>query len=243
VEHNPELWRDSDGGPGPGSRLRTREFWWQHYLIAEYAGERQLPPPPDHRSTVTRQAMFESTSLALLTGTPYILHVQTGDDGSTLGISGPDLHLAEIARLDDAHPMPHTFRWAEVEALARYLEQAGVLPGGPSLALLLLAPFCAVTTDDDIEAVGHRLESELAALDLLGLVEVEVAASVPICLGTGDDGSSAHWRPDPVVGWTIEGERRLGAISIPVAHSLRRPDAEDFPSAAFLELLTVAGAS
>jgi len=99
-----------------------------------------------------------------------------------------------------------------------------------------------VTTEDDLDAIRHRLEVELAALELLDPAEVEVAASVPMCLDAGDDGVPVRWVPDPLVGWRVEGERRFGEIAIPRAHSLRRSDA-DFPAAAFLGLLAGVGAT
>ena len=172
----------------------------------------------------------QSTVLDLKLSSEATLSLDTGWAGSCLSlIDSVTYQRRELGWLDGAHPVPHVFRWSEIERVAAYLEAECEYPASPSLPLLLLAPFAAVTTTDDEHAATARLREELECLGLLSPSAIQAALKLlaprePV------------WIEDESLGWRLEPNGAMSGV-----HSLRVPSNAEFPATQFLSLLRLAG--
>ncbi len=218
--------------------LRSRSFWYYLYLL-EVAQERSDAPAgfgshPDTRSTEDLIAINSSVELRLALPNNAALVFSIGPAGAGLHIRD-SMTSGLLGWLDADHPMPHIFRWSEVNAIANALEANG-LPNKPSLARLLLAPFSLVTPDEDQTAIGQELVDDLIGLDLLTLAEIDAARDL-IMMHPNAEGRYATWTKAPTVGWALYGTMQ----GDPLFHSLRQPDNPDFPAALFTATLRACG--
>jgi hypothetical protein len=237
---NEDLWRDGSPTVPVDSALRTAGFWWDHYGLGGVHD-----PAPGRDGWPARSVMTESVhTLFFALDLPVVLHVRTGAHGAELDLATGDRRF-NLAYHDDAHPMPQCLRWVEAEAIARHVEEAGDYPSGPRLALLLLAPFTAVTTPHEADEVTGLLRGELEALNLLDGDLLDAAAGWPcgwLRLAQSDllpNKKPVGWVRDDTVGWRLEGTWGQDDL-FSLSHTLRWPDSE-FPADEFLRLLRHVG--
>jgi hypothetical protein len=130
--------------------------------------------------------------------------VSSAPDETLLHIGGANLGYVEVGRVDEVNTQPHTFRWSEVQAIARYLDRQAS-PVGPSVALLLLSPFVG-GVDHDRDSLTTLLGVELEKLGLLSEVEIaEVIEYRFVSRYRTFKYERIWWGPDPIVGWRLDG--------------------------------------
>jgi hypothetical protein len=232
---NDSLWRGQPACPPALSVLRRRSFWLQFY---------RLDQPSEVVDAEDRLLAFSETYtfrfwFGLGTKRPLRLDVRSCPDDSLLYLH-TGAEAGEISRADENVPMPHTFRWCEIEAIASYVEARNDAPADPSVTLLLLAPFLGGTKDEEVAIIG-RLSSELDHLGLLTQAEIGTVVEQRFVADWTNQGVEARWVPDALVGWRLEGDVILQDQRWPVAYSYRAGDFDQFPAAEFIELLRVAG--
>jgi hypothetical protein len=232
---NDSLWHGQPACPPTLSVLRCRNFWLQFYCLdlTSEAGDAE-----DDLLGFSEAYMFDFW-VGSRTEPPLGLEVRSRQAESVLYLrtgAGP----WEISRADDSVPMPHTFRWREIEALTSYVEARSDTPTDPSVALLLLAPFVGGTKEEE-EAIIRRLPSELDRLGLLTQAEIDAVVKQRFITDWTNQGVQARWVPAPSVGWRLDGDAILQGQAHPIALSYRDGDYDQFPAAEFIELLRKAG--
>ena len=232
---NDSLWYGQPACPPTLSVLRCRNFWLQFYCLdlTSEAGD-----AGDDLFGFSEAYTFDFL-VEFGTERPLWLEVKSRRAESVLYLctrAGP----WEISRADDSVPMPHTFRWCEIEALTSYVEARGDAPTDPSVALLLLAPFVGGTREEE-EAIIRRLPSELDRLSLLTQAEIDAVVKQRFITGWTDQGVQSRWVPDRSVGWRLKGDAILQGQAHPIDCSYREGDNDQFPAAEFIELLRKVG--
>jgi hypothetical protein len=231
LDENVALWQGQKSAPTSGSVLRTRRFWRQFYRLEQEWD-------PDAFREVYEYHFYVSSA----TRSPgRLLKVLSAPDETLLHI-GPtnSVGYAEIARVDEVNTEPHTFRWSEVQLIARYFDQLGESPVDPSVALLLLSAFVGAV-DDDRDSLTTLLSVELEKLGLLSEAEIaEVTDDRLVSRYSTFKYERIWWAPDPVVGWRLDGAPpdKSYERSHP-GYSQRFPGS--FPAADFLALLRDVG--
>jgi hypothetical protein len=133
------------------------------------------------------------------------LKVSSAPDETLLDIAGTNsVGYVEIGRVDEVNTEPHTFRFSEVQAIARYLDRQGASPVDPSVALLLSIFVGGV--DHDRETLTTRLGVELQKLELLSEADIAKVIEYRLVSRYGTfKYERIWWAPDPVVGWRLDG--------------------------------------
>jgi len=176
--------------------LRTRRFWRQFYRLEQEWDSDAF--------SETYQFNFYVSSPARSVG--RLLIVSSAPDETLLHIVGANtVGYVEIGRVDEVNTEPHTFRWSEVQAIARYLDRQRASPVDPSIALLLLSAFVG-GVDDDRLSLTTLLSVELEKLGLLSEVEIAEVIEFRFVARYGTfKYERIWWTPDPVVGWRLDG--------------------------------------
>jgi len=231
LDENAALWQGQTFAPSAGSVLRTSRFWRQFYRLDQEWDSDAFPE--------TYQFHFYVSSATRTTG--RLLKVSSAPDETLLYIGGtnPVGHV-EIGRVDEVNTEPHTFRWSEVQVIARYLDRQGASPVDPSVALLLLSAFVG-GVDHDRDSLTTVLGVELEKLGLLGEADIAEVIEYHLVSRYGTfKYDRIWWAPDPVVGWRLDGTPPDKSYdgSHP-GYSQRIPGA--FPADDFLALLRDAG--
>jgi len=232
-EENPTLWQGQGSAPTVGSVLRTRRFWRQLYRLRDEHDPDAFAEIYEFDFYVTRPNSHDGRSLV----------VRSAPDATLLKLRGASTQgEVEIGRVDESVTEPHTFRWSEVQTLARYFVRRETSPINPSIALLLLAPFVG-GVDDDRRDLQATLTAELAKLELLSGSEIADVIEHRLVSTYGIASyERIWWAADPVVGWRLDGipreSRHEGWLP---GYSLRTPSVEGFPAADFVALLRDAG--
>lgn len=175
--------------------LRTQRFWRQFYRLEQEWDSDAFPE--------TYEFHFYVPSATQSVG--RLLKVSSAPDETLLYVGGTN-PFVEIGRVDEVNTEPHTFRWSEVQVLARYLDQRRHSPVDPSIALLLLSAFVG-GVDHDRDSLTTLLGGELEKLGLLS--EADIAEVIRYRLvstyRTFVNYERIWWAPDPVVGWRLDG--------------------------------------
>jgi len=231
LDENAALWRGQISAPASGSVLRIRRFWRQFYRLEREWDSDAFPE--------TYGFHFYVSSATRSAG--RLLIVSSAPDETLLQIAGTNtVGYVEIGRVDEVNTEPHTFRWSEVQAIARYFDRQGPSPVDPSIALLLLSAFVG-GVDDDRVSLTTLLSVELEKLGLLSEVEIAEVIEYRFVARYGTfKYERTWWTSDPVVGWRLDGEPpgKSYAKSRP-GYSGRTPG--DFPADDFLALLRDVG--
>jgi hypothetical protein len=209
--------------------LRTRRFWRQFYRLEQDWDSDAFPE--------TYQFHFYVPSATRSVG--RLLNVSSAPDETLLFIGGTAGYV-EVGRVDEVNTEPHTFRWSEVQLIARYLERRGDSPVDPSVALLLLSAFVG-GVDDDRDSLTTLLGVELEKLGLLSAADIaEVIEFRRVSRYGTFKYERIWWARDPVVAWRLDGAPPDKSYdrSHP-GYSRRVPGA--FPADDFLALLRDVG--
>jgi hypothetical protein len=231
LDENAALWQGQRSAPGGGSVLRTRRFWRQFYRLEQEWDSDAFPE--------TYRFSFYVPSATRSVG--RLLIVSSAPDETLLHFASTNtVGDIEIGRVDEVNTEPHTFRWSEVQAIARYLDRQRASPVNPSIALLLLSAFVG-GVDDDRVSLTTLLSVELERLGLLSEVEIAEVIKYRLVATYGTfKYERIWWTPDPVVGWRLDGTppNKSYDNSHP-GYSGRIPG--DFPADGFLALLRDVG--
>jgi len=232
-EENPTLWHGQRSAPTVGSVLRTRRFWRQLYRLQHEFDHDAFAETYEFDFYVTKPDSYEGRSLI----------VRSAPHETLLKLRGGSTHgEVEIGRVDESVTEPHTFRWSEVQTLARYFVRNEASPVNPSIALLLLSPFVG-GVDGDRHGLDAMLTAELDKLELLTESEITDVIEHRLVATYGIASyERIWWAADPVVGWRLDGipkeSRYQGWLP---GYSQRSPSVEGFPAADFVALLRDAG--
>lgn len=233
---NGDLWPPSSGDPIT-TPVRTRGFWLN-----------ALGDDGERPRGMARDSLCYATATTVQLGPLQIIvsqdQVEVRWQPRRFGPS------QALAWRDDAHPCPILFRWKEAVAIAEHLEEKARGPSSPSLGLLLLSSFTAVTSSDDRADVERVFRDQLDLLGLLDADEIDRAVE-DLVRHTVDRPSGNHsefvpfdWKPNQRVGWQLEGGRATqvgGKVIMLGNHSTRRDSNRDFPASDFVDFLRSAG--
>lgn len=229
LDENAALWQGQKSAPAAASVLRTRRFWRQFYRLEQEWDSDAFPE--------TYQFHFYVPSATRSVG--RLLKVSSAPHESLLYIGGTK-GFVEIGRVDEVNTEPHTFRWSEVQVIARYLDGRGNSPVEPSVALLLLSAFVG-GVDHDHDSLTTLLGVELEKLGLLSGADIaEVIEYRLVSRYDTFEHERIWWAPDPVVGWRLDGTPPdKGYDGSHPGYSQRLPGT--FPADDFLALLRDVG--
>lgn len=237
---NAALWPSWSSFP-TASPFRTKEFWLQVCL-------------PQSRSFFTSPNggyfPYETRLSFRFPASGQTLVLVVGSHDLALTLAAKDGVDALLGFDDGAHPFRVVFRWSEAVALGEHLELADRAPGGPSMALLLLAPYVAVTTFDEVGLIEEQYRNELGRLGLLSDTEVDEATRRLLAYAHAERTLRSHgvdtsnftpyeWKRDQGA-WRLFGGRNISERRPTDASSRRTPDG-DFPHRQFVALLREAG--
>ncbi|MEV6108993.1 hypothetical protein AB0M28_30460 [Streptomyces sp. NPDC051940] len=211
------------------ARMAEPDFWPLYFFDAD---------APDVWDDEAEEQESQATVFDLGDGIGLELRITLAHELIQLAVTSPDgTEGAEVGWDDQACFFPHVMPWRELDLLCRAaaLHDPSLRHPGPMLALLCRFAFLA--EGDDLDGITPLLDAAFASVRP-GPEPVAVREETRDWFDLRDlRGSGVTWstRPDghPAV-------QQLGRYRLPL-YSMRFPDSEDFPFAAWATLLDRAG--
>jgi hypothetical protein len=212
--------------------VRVKRFWTDFLWMTDAAfpeegeeDERDYPafgtchlvfPAGPHAVTLTFDDMHCSFSLGLLPA----------------GEKEP----VQIGWDDQTHWHPHVLRWDELDLLCRCAALTDPSLAHPGPPLLLLHRFAPICVGDDVDMIHPLLESAWRSLGLLSDAELS-----KLIEGADRRPAGFTWRRHDQRGWSLHQSEEDELASECGLYTLRNGENEEFPFAAWNEL--IAGAT
>lgn len=227
------------------ARMAEPDFW-PVYLFDDQAMEAY----EEARESEEAEEETFRAEFPLDRGLGLELELELGVAYVNLAVFSPELADAETVGWDDlAHFHPHVMPWSELDLLCRAaaLHDPALRHPGPMLALLLRFAFLA--DGDDLDAVTPLVDAAFAAVRPAA---VDGGATLPASGTAGAREETRDWFDlRDLRGTGIEWTTRADGHRAVVQHdrdgaplySLRNPESDDFPFAAWSTLLARAAES
>ncbi|MBX7223157.1 MAG: hypothetical protein K1Y36_24635 [Blastocatellia bacterium] len=207
--------------------LAGKRFWSDYFWDTEVEwGDDEEEGEEGEEGEGTPYVIFEEQPLRfpLSPHSGLLLQLDSGLGYHSLQLWDSELSQPiEIAWDDQAHWHPHVLRWEELELLGRCVALADPDLPHPGLPLLLLNRFTPICTDDEARLAFPVLESAWRSLNLYSGIELVRQIE------------RFDWR-ESGIGWQFQestGWFPVQDVSERQIYSLRQPENETFPFAAF----------
>ena len=189
--------------PHIDSLFKSRDFWFYYQFGSEYTPDQQ-----SLEAYVIGDAKTKSIEICLAGPTPYSIEVSLGLDFWSVYLSLVHTQRGRsiLGWWDEIRCHPYALRWEELERLVRYWrEHSHVFPGGPEVALLLLARFVGngIASNEDFESRKLRLREAYITLRIFTDEEIARLVDSSMFLPLEKD---YGWTLDEKLGWSFGGE-------------------------------------
>lgn len=186
-----------------GTLFASRDFWFYYQFGSEYTGDKHLLD-----AHVSADAKTKNIDVRLVGPKPYSIEVSLGLDywNVYLSLVHAERDRSVLGWWDEARSHPYALRWEELELLVRYWrEHSHAAPGGPEVALLLLARFVGndVASNEDFESRKLRLREAYLTLGIFTGEEIARLVDSSMFLPSEKD---YGWTLDEKLGWSFGGE-------------------------------------